>query len=52
MMSKITTEILHELMLLKKSDYEKFLVKVEEMALGSMDILLTYKKFKEYPANI
>jgi len=52
MMSKITTELLHELMLLKKTDYEKFLAKVEEMALGSVDILLTYKKFKEYPANI
>ncbi|HTY91667.1 MAG TPA: hypothetical protein VMC84_10870 [Methanocella sp.] len=52
MMTKITSEVLHELVLLKKSDYEKFLQRIEELALGSMDILLTYKKFKEYPANI
>lgn len=51
-MTKITTEALQELMLLKKSDREKFLDRIEEMALSSMDILLNYKKFKEYPANI
>ncbi len=51
-MSKITTEALRELALLKKTDKESFLKQVEEMAIGSVDILLTYKKFKEYPANI
>jgi mRNA-degrading endonuclease RelE of RelBE toxin-antitoxin system len=48
----ITSEVLKELMLLKKSDREKFLSRIEEMAFDSMDILLNYKKFKEYPANI
>lgn len=48
----ITSEVLQELMLLKKSDREKFLKLVEEMAISSMDVLLNYKKFKEYPANI
>ncbi len=51
-MSKITSDVLHELVLLKKSDYEKFLERLEELAIDSMDVLLNYKKFKEYPANI
>ncbi|BAI60196.1 hypothetical protein MCP_0124 [Methanocella paludicola SANAE] len=52
MMSVITAEVLQELMSLKKSDREKFLDRLEELALSSMDVLLNYKKFKEYPANI
>jgi hypothetical protein len=51
-MGMITSENLHELINLKKSDRKKFLRLIEEMALGSMDVLLSYKKFKEYPANI
>ena len=51
-MSKITSATIQELVLLKKSDYEKFLERLEELAAGSIDVLLTYKKFKEYPANI
>ncbi len=46
----ITTENLHELMSLKKADREKFLKLLEGM--NPVDILLSYKKFKEYPANI
>ncbi|MDI6896927.1 hypothetical protein [Methanocella conradii] len=46
----ITAKDLNELISLKKSDREKFLKLIEEMA--SLDILLSYKKFKEYPANI
>lgn len=46
----ITTETLHELIILKKSDREKFLKLLEDM--NPVDILLSYKKFKEYPANI
>lgn len=49
----ITSENLHELISLKKSDREKFLKLIEDMAdLNPVDILLSYKKFKEYPANI
>jgi hypothetical protein len=46
----ITTENLHELAILKRSDREKFLKLLEDM--NPVDILLSYKKFKEYPANI
>ncbi len=46
----ITTEKLHELVILKRSDREKFLKCLEDM--NPVDILLSYKKFKEYPANI
>ena len=46
----ITSENLYELMSLKKSDKERFLRLIEDM--NPMDILLSYKKFKEYPANI
>jgi hypothetical protein len=46
----ITSENLHELIILKKSDREKFLRLLEDM--NPVDILLSYKKFKEYPANI
>jgi hypothetical protein len=46
----ITSENLHELITLKKSDREKFLKLIEGM--NPVDILLSYKKFKEYPANI
>ena len=46
----ITTENLHELIILKRSDREKFLRLIEDM--NPVDILLSYKKFKEYPANI
>jgi hypothetical protein len=49
-MGMITSENLHELMSLKKSDREKFLKLLEDM--NPVDILLSYKKFKEYPANI
>lgn len=48
--SMIKAKDLNELISLKKSDREKFLKLIEEMA--SLDILLSYKKFKEYPANI
>jgi hypothetical protein len=44
----ITTQDLHELMKLKIADREKF---VKSLA-KSKDVLLNYKKFKEYPANI
>ena len=46
----ITSENLHELVRLKRSDREKFLRLIEDM--NPVDILLSYKKFKEYPANI
>lgn len=46
---KLTTKALRELGALKMSDHDRFLDLVEEMAV---DILLNYKKFKEYPANI
>jgi|GEM_PF-4066311 len=48
----ITSENLLELMSLKKSDREMFLKRIEGMAKNSVDILLVYKKFKEYPANV
>jgi hypothetical protein len=46
----ITSENMYELVSLKKSDREKFLRLLEDM--NPVDILLSYKKFKEYPANI
>jgi hypothetical protein len=46
----ITAKDLNELISLKKSDRDRFMRLIEEMA--SLDILLSYKKFKEYPANI
>jgi len=46
----ITTENLYELVVLKRSDRKKFLRLIEDM--NPVDILLCYKKFKEYPANI
>ncbi len=46
----ITSENLHEFIRLKRSDREKFLKLLEDM--NPVDILLSYKKFKEYPANI
>lgn len=51
-MSMITSENLYELINLKKSDRDAFLKRIEAMALGSVDVLLSYKKFKEYPANV
>lgn len=49
----ITAEELHELIKLKKSDKEAFYNALEEMAsLNPVDILLNYKKFKEYPSNV
>jgi len=45
----ITTQDLHELMKLKIADREKFVKSLEGM---TRDVLLKYKKFKEYPANI
>ena len=48
----LTSEKIHELVNLKRSDREKFLELLEDMALGTADILLTYRKFKEYPSNV
>ncbi len=48
----ITSENLHELIKLKRSDRDKFLKLIEDMAVNSVDVLLMYKKFKEYPSNI
>lgn len=50
--SMITSDNLHELIKLKISDRDRFLQLIEAMALNSVDVLLTYKKFKEYPANV
>ncbi len=46
----ITSDNLHELVSLKTSDRKKFLKLLEDM--NPVDVLLSYKKFKEYPANI
>ena len=51
-MGMITSENFHELIKLKKSDRDTFIRLIEEMTLSSMDVLLKYKKFKEYPSNV
>ncbi len=51
--SMITTENLHELMKLKLTDRDAFYKLLEEMSdHNPVDILLSYKKFKEYAANV
>jgi hypothetical protein len=51
--SMITTENLHELMKLKLADRDAFYKLLEEMSdHNPVDILLSYKKFKEYAANV
>lgn len=49
----ITTENLHDLIKLKLTDREAFYKLLEEMADSNpVDILLSFKKFKEYAANV
>ncbi|WP_230743181.1 hypothetical protein [Methanooceanicella nereidis] len=49
----ITSEDIHRLMKLKATDKEAFYKLLNEMAHSKpVDILLSYKKFKEYSANV
>lgn len=49
----LTTEKLQELMKLKMVDKEAFYRKLEEMARANpLDVLLNYKKFKDYGPNV
>lgn len=47
----LTTEKMQELMKLKVVDKEAFYRKLDELARAK-DVLLTYKKFKEYGPNV
>jgi DNA invertase Pin-like site-specific DNA recombinase len=51
-MEMLTSEKIHELIALKRSDREKFLELLEDLARGKADVLLTYRRFKEYPSNV
>jgi hypothetical protein len=48
----LTSEKIYELASLKRSDREKFMELLGDMAKGTADVLLNYGKFKEYPSNV